>query len=70
ETHEYIHHQLDVVETPQELFSEEAIQAIYNFSHGVPRKFNTLCSQSLLDAFVQGHKIVGESHIHRVINDL
>jgi type II secretory pathway predicted ATPase ExeA len=70
ETNDYIHHQLKVVETPHEIFSEEAIQAIYNFSQGIPRKINTLCSQSLLDAFIQGNKIVGESHIHRVVNEL
>jgi general secretion pathway protein A len=70
ETFEYIHHQLKMVETPQEIFSEEAIRAIFNFIQGVPRKINTLCSQSLLDAYIQGTKIVGESHIHRVINEL
>ncbi|WP_237342407.1 AAA family ATPase [Heyndrickxia coagulans] len=71
ETADYIGHQLRVVETPHEIFSEEAIQAIYNFSQGVvPRKVNTLCSQSLLDAFIQGNKVVGKSHIHRVINEL
>jgi type II secretory pathway predicted ATPase ExeA len=70
ETNDYIRHQLKVVETPHEIFSEEAIRAIYNFSQGIPRKINTLCSQSLLDAFIQGNKIVGESHIHRVINEL
>jgi type II secretory pathway predicted ATPase ExeA len=70
ETHAFIRHQLDVTGTKQEIFSEEAIQAIYNFSHGAPRKINTLCSRSLLDAFVQENKILGESHIHQVINDL
>lgn len=70
ETKAYIKHQLIVVETPYEIFSEEAIQAIHNFSQGIPRKINTLCSQSLLDAFLQGNKVVGESHIHRVINEL
>lgn len=70
ETHAYIRHQIKMVETPHEIYSEEAIQAIYNFSQGNPRKINTLCSQSLLDAFIQGNKIVGESHIHRVINEL
>lgn len=69
ETQNYIRHQLKVVETPHEIFSEEAIQAIYNFSQGIPRKINAICSQSLLDAFIQGNKIVGESHIHRVINE-
>nr|WP_238937950.1 hypothetical protein [Anaerobacillus isosaccharinicus] len=32
ETKAYIKHQLIVVETPYEIFSEEAIQAIHNFA--------------------------------------
>ncbi|MFT8323436.1 MAG: hypothetical protein ABF649_21475 [Bacillus sp. (in: firmicutes)] len=51
ETNEYIRHQLKVVETPQEIFSEEAITAIYNFSQGIPRKINTLCSQKPIRCF-------------------
>lgn len=70
ETTDYIRHQLKTVESPHEIFSEEALRAIYSFSQGIPRKINTLCSQSLLDAFIQSNKIVGESHIHRVINEL
>jgi type II secretory pathway predicted ATPase ExeA len=70
ETEKYIQHQLKMVGTPQEIFSEEAIQAVYNFTQGVPRRINTLCSQALLDAYIQGNKIVGEAHVHRAINEL
>nr|WP_238937918.1 AAA family ATPase [Anaerobacillus isosaccharinicus] len=38
ETKAYIKHQLIVVETPYEIFSEEAIQAIHNFSQGFREK--------------------------------
>ncbi len=69
ETNDYIRHPLKMVETPHEIFSKEAVQVIYNFSQGEPRKINTLCSQSLIDAFIQGNKIVGASHIHRVMNE-
>lgn len=70
ETSTYIQHQVKMVGSPQEIFSEEAIREIYHFSQGVPRKINTLCSQSLLDAYIQGTQIVGESHVHRAINEL
>ena len=70
ETRMYIQHQVKSSGTDQEIFSEEALQAIHQFSHGIPRKINTLCSQALLDAYVQGNKIVGESHIHRALNEL
>jgi type II secretory pathway predicted ATPase ExeA len=70
ETNKYIGHQVKIVGTDQEIFSEEAIKGIYHFSQGIPRKINTLCSQAMLDAYIQGTKIVGESHIHRAINEL
>lgn len=70
ETSMYIQHQVKMVGTPQEIFSEEAIKGIYHFSQGIPRKINTLCSQSMLDAYIQGTKIVGESHVHRAINEM
>jgi type II secretory pathway predicted ATPase ExeA len=70
EAHSYIRHQIQMSGAPHEIFSEEAIQAIYQFSQGIPRKINTLCSQALLDAFIQENKIVGESHVHRAINEL
>ncbi|MDC3418753.1 ExeA family protein [Aquibacillus salsiterrae] len=69
ETAAYIQHQLKAVETPHEIFSEEATQAIYQFSKGIPRKINSLCSLSLMDARLQGNKIVGRSHVERVMNE-
>lgn len=70
ETGKYIRHQLLVSGTPHEIFSNEAIAAIHSFSHGNPRKINTLCSQGMIDAFLQESRIVGESNIHRVINEM
>ncbi|ELK40141.1 ExeA family protein [Brevibacillus agri] len=70
ETGSYIQHQVKISGSPHEIFSEEAIQVVYQFTQGVPRKINTLCSQALLDAYIQGNKIVGESHIHRAINEM
>lgn len=70
ETCEYVRHQVKSTGTEQEVFSEEAILEIYQFTQGVPRKVNTLCSQSMLDAYVQNNKIVGVSHVHRVMNEL
>lgn len=70
ETRDYIRHQVQSTETEQEVFSEEAIMEIHQFTQGTPRKMNTLCSQSMLDAYVLNNKIVGVSHVHRVMNEL
>lgn len=69
ETADYIQHQLRAAGTPLEIFSKEAIGTIFHFSQGIPRKINTLCSQSLMDAFLQDTKVVGESHVQRVMNE-
>jgi type II secretory pathway predicted ATPase ExeA len=70
ETSLYVKHHVQIAGAVQELFSEEAIREVYNFSQGVPRKVNTLCSQAMLDAYIQGTKIVGETHVQRAMNEL
>lgn len=70
DTRAYIGHHVKVSGTDQEIFSEEALAAIHQFSHGVPRKINTICSQALLDAYVHENKIVGEAHVQRALNEL
>ena len=63
ETGKYIRHQLKVAGTPLDVFSEEAITAIHSFSHGNPKKINTLCSQGMLAAFLQESRIVRDLQI-------
>lgn len=70
ETLDYVRHHMKVAGANHEIFSEEAIHAIFNYTQGVPRKISTLCGQALLDAYVQGSKIVGDTHVHRVLNEL
>lgn len=70
ETEQYMQHHVRMGGAQQEIFSEEAVRAVYQFTLGVPRKVNTLCSQAMLDAYIQGNKLVGESHVHRAMNEL
>lgn len=70
EMRQYIVHQTQVAGSETELFSEEAMRAIYQFSLGVPRRVNSLCCQSMLDAYIQRNKIVSEVHVQRAVNDL
>lgn len=70
ETQSYIQHHVKIAGAGEEIFSEEAIHEVYNFSQGVPRKVNTLCSQAMLDAYIQGNKIVEQAHVLRAMNEL
>ncbi|MFZ0039025.1 MAG: AAA family ATPase [Candidatus Acidiferrales bacterium] len=36
------------------IFSKEAVQAVHNYSRGIPRVVNSLCEHSLINAYVDG----------------
>lgn len=77
EVKNYIVHRLEVAGVEREIFSEDAIKAVYYYSGGVPRLVNTLCDYALVHAYasektmvdldiivavVQGRKIGGINH--------
>jgi type II secretory pathway predicted ATPase ExeA len=70
EMRQYIEHQTKVAGGGKELFSEEAMRAVYAYSLGVPRRVNSLCSQAMLDAYIQKNQIVSEAHVQRAVNEL
>ena len=50
----YIHRRLEVAGASShgtKIFSEQAIEAIYQFSGGIPRLVNTLCENSLISGY-------------------
>ncbi len=53
ETCEYIKHRLKVAGTTQTIFDTAAIQEIFMYSGGFPRRINIICDHSLLSGFVQ-----------------
>lgn len=58
ETGEYIGHRLTVAGGPQRIFERSAVQAIYEYSRGVPRVINTICDRALLAGYAEGRKTV------------
>lgn len=53
ETHLYIRHRMEVTGSTEDVFSRDAIDALFYLSGGVPRLINTLCDYSLVLAFAQ-----------------
>jgi general secretion pathway protein A len=51
-------------------FEEGVMDAMYDFSKGVPRLINIVCDFALLAAFTDGKKILDKGLIHEVIHDL
>ncbi len=70
ETEEYIKHRLAVAGAKAEVFTREAIQVIYEYSKGIPRKINNVCDMSLLIGFGQEVKEINKELTERVIADL
>jgi general secretion pathway protein A len=67
----YIKYRLKVAGNEEALFFEDGVlDAMYNFSKGVPRLINILCDFTLLTAFTDGKNTVDSGLINEVINDL
>src|ERR1700739_4029508 len=71
ETRAYIEHRLrraDWKGDPH--FTEAAFPAIYQYTKGVPRRINTLCSRLLLYGFLEQLHTLTASSVEKVANDL
>jgi general secretion pathway protein A len=70
ETKNYIHHRLKVAQAQDfDLFTENAIHAIYQSSQGIPRLINILCDACLVYGFAEELKRIDEKIVEKVIAD-
>ena len=69
ETKEYINHRLKVAGKEEEIFNEKAIEEIYNFTNGIPRLINIICSNSLFAGFMRNKRKIDEEIVKIVIED-
>lgn len=53
----------------ENIFSRQAIEKIFEYTDGVPRKLNNLCDLSLLVGFSKNQKIIDTKIIENVIKD-
>jgi type II secretory pathway predicted ATPase ExeA len=51
------------------LFSEQAIELIYEHTKGIPRTINNLCMDYLLDAYGNENAVIDEVNVRRVLAD-
>ncbi|SDE44162.1 ExeA family protein [Desulfuromonas thiophila] len=70
ETLAYIKHRLRVAGAASMVFSAAAVAQIYRYSTGVPRLINTLCDNSLFEAFLQHQTVVSPTLVEAVAGDL
>ena len=53
----------------ENVFSNEAVEKIYEHTGGVPRKINNLCDLSLLIGFSTNEKIINPKIVENIISD-
>lgn len=74
ELKEYIHHRISIANTlgnPQKVvFSEEAINCVFQFSQGTPRLVNQLCDRALLLGFIQEKDCIEDTVINECVRDI
>jgi general secretion pathway protein A len=71
EVEEYILHRLEVAGNRQAItFLPEALDAIYQFSRGIPRLVNIICDFLMLSAFAEEASVVDGDMTRDVIGDL
>lgn len=68
ETKRYINHHLKICGVHNPLFTEEAQSLIYEFTRGIPRKINNVCTTCLLMAYAR-HKHLIDDHLVKIVLD-
>lgn len=71
DTTEYIKHRLEVAAggtLDKEIFDKAAVEAVYHYSGGIPRKMNQICDTALLTGFCLKQETIDKSVIKEVTN--
>lgn len=63
ETHLYVAHRFKVAGGSRNPFTDEAVEALFSLSRGVPRVINTLATTSLLGAFGDDESTIGAERV-------
>jgi predicted outer membrane repeat protein len=69
ETREYIRHRLSVAGGSPDVFDDEACEAVFRYSGGIPRLVNLLCDTALVYGYAEQTARIGASLIEDVARD-
>ncbi len=70
ETAAYIDERLTAAGASRDIFTAEALAAVYPLTGGVPRRINRLCDLALLVGYANGDHEIGASDLHAVHDEL
>ena len=68
-TANYIAHRLKMAGRPAPIFTGDAVQRIYESTHGTPREINNLCDVALLVGYTKRVKEIDDRIVAEVIRD-
>lgn len=69
-TKNYILHRLKIAGAKEPIFTLDAIKTVYKYSSGIPRVINTICDNSMFEAYLIKKKSVEKELIEQVAADL
>jgi type II secretory pathway predicted ATPase ExeA len=69
-TANYIAHRLKMAGQSDQIFTEEAIKLVFDFTRGTPREINNLCDIALLVGCSKQIRVIDEKVIAEVIKDM
>jgi type II secretory pathway predicted ATPase ExeA len=69
QTGEYIKKHLEYAGEVRDLFTEKAVTEIYEYSHGIARKINKLCTACLMHAAQHQTKIIDDHMVRLIIEE-
>jgi general secretion pathway protein A len=70
QTAAYVAHRLKMAGRTRPLFTDDAIQLIFDFTRGTPREINNVCDVALLVGYTRRAGEVGEKIVAEVIKDM
>lgn len=70
ETARYIQHRLTAAGAKRTIFEPSAVQAIYELTHGIPRRVNRLCDLALLVGYGEELRSLEGPHIESIHQEL
>ena len=65
----YILYRLEIAGCTEPIFTKDALESIYNYSGGIPRKMNNVCDLALLIGFSLKVRNIDETIIKKVVQD-
>jgi len=70
ETDKYITHRFKIAGAHQTIFQASAVQQIFMYSGGFPRRINVICDHALLTGYARKKQIIDADIIHECTKDL